>query len=1558
VSATGATGGGTGTGVFASAHADYASAGWTCIIPVPPEAKFPPPEGFTGAAGVDTDARQLAAWASSRGGDSIALRLPDGVIGIDVDHYDKGGVAKRGADTLALLEDEWGTLPSTWSSTARGTDEGPGPARIMFFRVPPGRYTTRLGEAIDIIQHHHRYAVVAPSPHAGAGAAYRWYDPDGRPTQFIPVPQQLPALPPRWVAGLAEGATAQGPAAASRDAGQLLLDILLADVMMPCAEMDSAGKDALAELAQVTAGSRHDAATRHVYHVMMLGAEGHPGCGWVLQQWIGARWDELTAGEGRDGEFGNMLLSAARKAATTRNGLGRAGRDPCITARALGWDAPAPADPGLLPADMLQAPRQWSPREAWGAHLFDTKANLDGTLARDVLGRTLPGLRYAADAGTWLVRGPLMWGPRKGDLAAWAVDEMFWLMPKGDASAPDGSELSDQAKRRARFGTNASANAIAGKMASQVRSGGHPCALEMTDLDASPDILWAGGVAWDLRASADYPVIATSVDPGTPHLHSAACVPENRPTPLFDAFLRAVWPDPEMREWALRVLSVAFTGHPDKSLPILLGPTDAGKTSIIQLLMSVLGSYALKSADARLLSAADRSHASIVYALKGCRLAFIDEAPRTGHLAQERLKSLTGGAPLTGNRMGENPITFAPTHTLILTANPDSEPVLTDPAVRRRVRLLACEGDPEQVRAARAAIGFLSHAAWRAEAPGVLALMMSHAARWLADPRTAENAAAPEGIRMAAERIAASQDVIGTWVSEEAEPSAAGTKARELYKNFVASCRDRGIAPQAVPTETKWGRRLTEMGYPSDHRRDGWYRLLRVRPPGSYFAEPVTPPQAGPPVTGSPGDVTGSVTGSEQTRHTQNPSSDTVFTPLVTGVTGKHAHITHTSAHTRTHAHAHMQGPTQKPVTPVNPSLSAGQELFDREKPITATRHNPSQEQFSQVSEGVAESASDSHPVTRPAVPADEAVTGVTGSVLAFDLEGGNADELFTYQPHDDIGYVRLAGAIGPSGDPVITDARTLIALLEHAGEISGHNVLGYDLLALAYHHGADYDRLAAKAADTELIARQADPPRSRESGTSLDRYGLDAVAQRLGVAGKTDELARLKRKYGGYDRIPTDDPEYRSYLEGDLRSSAAVLAAMRARYPADPYVAREHRLAALAGRMTLNGFRVDTGLLSERLRAGEERKQQALRLLHDGWGLPLTRTVLRGRGQARAEHTEPVTSPLATDAGRAWLAAQYERYQVPDPPRTAKKGKLALGAEDLKPLLADPRCPGELRSMLALMAIVTTTRTVYQTASDCLSPEGRVHPFNSFRQASGRWSVTNPGLTVFGKRGGRHVERDIFLPDEGHVLLSFDLSQVDMRAMAWLSRDHAYRALFARGRDAHAEIAAQVGIARQDAKAIGHGWNYGLGRDRMIRDGLDPGAVDAFISGMTTRFPDLVSWREQIRDRGKAGDILDNGFGRRMRCDPSRAYTVAPALMGQGGARDIMGECLLRLPRELWPMLRVMVHDEVILSSPKDCAIDVAQEVNKAFTWNLDDDLPVLCDMAAGMSWGEASAK
>lgn len=855
-------------GIYARAVTHYWRAGWRGLLPVPPEKKFPPPEGYTGATGADTPAETVAAWAGgAHAGDCIALRLPEGVIGIDVDHYIKGGKDKRGADTLREKEAEWGPLPPTWHSTARGVlaesgEWAAGPSRILLYRVPEGRYAAGIGSDIEVIQHHHRYCVVWPSVHDsvvsadGTPGVYRWYRPDGSVADEgeVPNPDDLPELPEAWVRGLAEGASRESAMAAEVGEGQALVATLMADERTMCADMASARDWALLQLGKAGVGARHDVMTARVHSVVSLGAHGHGGAGEVLRE-LRVAWDELVSGEDRGHEFDNMVLSSARKAVTDTNGLLlRVGVgavvDPCLMVGVVSVGAPAPGDDrgsgdglggdsgdGFAAMDELAGDAvSFGWRQYIGVGPFEPSESTDQGVAEAALARCVPMLRFASDTRGWLRRGPMEW-ELHGDLTRRAISELAPLMPRGDPDLPakkaDYTAENRQYALRAAMHSNGRATAVSAMMRAVVAGGLHFASVRVGDLDTNPEILWAGGLAWDLRASADGPV-AAALDPSTPHLVSAAVAPAVAPTPLWDAFLAAVWPDAEVRQWALRVLSIILTGYPDAALPILLGSAGTGKSSVVTLLMSVLGSYA-HAANPKLLSG-DSGHDSIVFALKGRRMSVIDEGPREGKWAQERLKQLTGGSPLTGNPMYQNPITFNPTHTLVLTAN--DEPILTDVALRRRVRLIPCEGDPDAVREARR---LLVGDAWAREAPGVLAMMMSHTARWLADQSSGLTSAAPVSIRDVADEIGNEQDPVRQWVDEMCVPNEEGTRAGALYEKFVAWCRARNFGPGRIPTMTKWGRELTKQGYPVSRRREGKYRPLSIWDGGGGWSYPERP---------------------------------------------------------------------------------------------------------------------------------------------------------------------------------------------------------------------------------------------------------------------------------------------------------------------------------------------------------------------------------------------------------------------------------------------------------------------------------------------------------------------------------------------------------------------------------------------------------------------------------------------------------------------------------------------------------------------------------------------
>ena len=162
------------TGPYAHAWQQYRAAGWTGIIPLPPRRKSPPPRGVTGPTGIWPSVADCLSWAEGReGAGNIALKLPHGVLGIDVDDYD----GKPGAATLADAQERWGQLPPTWVSGARGGLSG-----IRLYRVPEGlAWPGEVGPGIETVHSGHRYAVVWPSVHPDTGGTYQWDGPGGIP---------------------------------------------------------------------------------------------------------------------------------------------------------------------------------------------------------------------------------------------------------------------------------------------------------------------------------------------------------------------------------------------------------------------------------------------------------------------------------------------------------------------------------------------------------------------------------------------------------------------------------------------------------------------------------------------------------------------------------------------------------------------------------------------------------------------------------------------------------------------------------------------------------------------------------------------------------------------------------------------------------------------------------------------------------------------------------------------------------------------------------------------------------------------------------------------------------------------------------------------------------------------------------------------------------------------------------------------------------------------------------------------------------------------------------
>lgn len=627
-----------------------------------------------------------------------------------------------------------------------------------------------------------------------------------------------------------------------------------------------------------------------------------------------------------------------------------------------------------------------------------------------------------------------------------------------------------------------------------------------------------------------------------------------------------------------------------------------------------------------------------------------------------------------------------------------------------------------------------------------------------------------------------------------------------------------------------------------------------------------------------------------------------------------------------------------------------------------------------------------------------------------FDLETASASELFTGR-HDGP-FVRLVGAedFDNTWQYVAPMSGEYAEELNRADILSGHNVLGFDLLALARHHGADYDTLAAKAWDTQVAEVIIDPPLSK--GMPKGYYKLDTLAARYGVRGKTHDLAKLADTHGGYDKIPLDDEDYTSYLRGDLAAQRAVHSAQQARVEElglGEYAAREMRVVALQNRATLNGWAVDVELLAERVATEDAKRAAAVKELHEQYGVPLAspdrakvvdawrtfvpvgtkyRVALRyarlfpeaavRRGLAEWIPGTVHKSPWATDAGRTAIIAAFAAAGAEHYPTTAKSGQLmtradALGEKEwycpdrreVFPGMTHPDAYGSndaVRALVEVLGHATGARVKYAEMAPYVTAQGRVHPQVGQAQGSGRWAYVKPSSSTTGKRGAAAAERDVWVADPGHMMLTSDHSQLDVRTVAALSQDPELIKMLQPGMDYHADMAEVYcgdRSRRDDYKPVSHGTNYGQGaRAIALRNGLPLGLVETALRNRGEKFHVQREWTRQVVAQAEAGLLLDNGFGRPMRPDPGRAYTQAPALMGQGASRDVMCESLLRLDRisegRMRPLLRGVIHDEIVLSVPEGDVAEWQEMLREAMTWEWRG-VPILCDVSRpAYRWSE----
>ncbi len=337
-----------------------------------------------------------------------------------------------------------------------------------------------------------------------------------------------------------------------------------------------------------------------------------------------------------------------------------------------------------------------------------------------------------------------------------------------------------------------------------------------------------------------------------------------------------------------------------------------------------------------------------------------------------------------------------------------------------------------------------------------------------------------------------------------------------------------------------------------------------------------------------------------------------------------------------------------------------------------------------------------------------------------------------------------------------------------------------------------------------------------------------------------------------------------------------------------------------------------------------------------------------------------------------------FTKLSLPVKRRTAS-GAPSTDEDVLQELAADYPLPARIlehRSLSKLKGTYTDKLPLM------VNPEtGRVH--TNYAQAvavTGRLSSNDPNLQNIPIRTpeGRRV-REAFIAPPGHVVMSADYSQIELRIMAHISEDPGLLRAFSEGMDVHRATAAEVfgtppaevtNEQRRYAKVINFGLIYGMSSFGLAANlGIEQKAARDYIDRYFARFAGVKRYMDETRASAKRLGFVQTVFGRRLWLPeinsgngPRRAGSERQAINApmQGTAADLIKLAMLAVQKALDEQQRatrmvMQVHDELVLEVP-DAELDWAREnIPRLMAGVAQLKVPLLAEVGVGANWDQA---
>jgi len=392
--------------------------------------------------------------------------------------------------------------------------------------------------------------------------------------------------------------------------------------------------------------------------------------------------------------------------------------------------------------------------------------------------------------------------------------------------------------------------------------------------------------------------------------------------------------------------------------------------------------------------------------------------------------------------------------------------------------------------------------------------------------------------------------------------------------------------------------------------------------------------------------------------------------------------------------------------------------------------------------------------------------------------------------------------------------------------------------------------------------------------------------------------------------------------------------------------------------------------------------------LLHrmERHGVLIDAAVLAAQSKALAERMVALEQEACAIAGQPFNLGSpkqigdilFTKLGLPVKKKTAS-GAPSTDEDVLQELAADYPLPARILEHRGLAKLKGT----YTDKLPLMVNEatGRVH--TNYAQAvavTGRLSSNDPNLQNIPIRTpeGRRI-REAFVAPPGHVILSADYSQIELRIMAHISEDPGLLRAFAEGIDVHRATASEVfgtpvadvtGEQRRYAKVINFGLIYGMGAFGLASNlGIEQKAAGDYIARYFERFAGVKRYMDETRARAGERGYVETYFGRRIYLPeikggsgPRRAAAERQAINApmQGTAADLIKRAMIAVQAELDRERRatamvMQVHDELVFEVPEAEVAWARAAIPRLMAGVAQLKVPLLAEVGVGRNWDEA---